>query len=239
MTKKWILGLLFLSCSGLFGAEAFLDMRDLEAQNKNSESTNKRVADQDGNRDRKRSLKVPSGLFEKCEDGDFEGASELLKHGADVNEEGVIQDRRNDYYFCSSLYASTRRNDERIVNLLLEGKACPNKGAKQYNGKIYYSPLYKASMEGYEKIVELLIKYNVDVNKEIKEGSEHIPVHIALEFRKSKIAEILLEKGAYLDDKRKNDLITSRFFSEDVGIVMRKYMFKDSFEELSNYGSGL
>ncbi|XP_046383816.1 ankyrin-3-like [Ischnura elegans] len=116
----------------------------------------------------------------------------LLDHSADVNS--VCKSKRNKDY-TALLFAVENGNDE-VVTFLINGGANVNECAGGY------TPLHIAARNGLYYAAESLFKYGANVNcectSELNEG--YTAIHFAAEAGNSKVVELLLGRGAKIND---------------------------------------
>ncbi|AQW89102.1 putative ankyrin repeat protein [Xenohaliotis phage pCXc-HC2016] len=110
-------------------------------------------------------------------------AEMALKHNADVN---------GFYPYENTLLDATENNDPKMVRLLLEHNADPNR----YNER-GHTPLMVAAQTWHIGIVKILLEYKADIHQEASE-CEHIKnvLDIAIDAGDRDIIKLLKESGA-------------------------------------------
>ena len=94
------------------------------------------------------------------------------------------------------LHLAAHRSQTSVVSLLLEHGVDPN--AKDIHGN---TPLHEATVsERNAKIVELLVAHGADVNARNNQG--YTPLAVAREWKKQKIADLLIQLGAMNEGDR-------------------------------------
>lgn len=99
-------------------------------------------------------------LTEACDVGDTDQVIDLLQKGACVNGDAWIQSLLySGENFMTPLMNSAMQGHHKIVKLLLENDADPNKG-----DRYHVTPLHCAALSGHDKCVSLLIDAGANVN---------------------------------------------------------------------------
>ena len=111
----------------------------------------------------------------------------LLLYGADVSASDEVNK--------TALYIATYYGHERIVKLLIENGA--NIHAKLTEKQV--TPLFWPVIKGFLKVCEMLILEGADVNA--KDIHRQVPLHFAIEHRRTDIVKLLLATGASLNIK--------------------------------------
>lgn len=155
-----------------------------------------------------------SELYWACQTGNIKlFKSSLFENNVDINEQEengltflhyACAERNNENHnpkskFWKSLHDACAPKREKIVYLLLNNKADPNK-----QDKFGSTPLHDACYEENENIVSLLLNNNADPNKQDKFG--YTPLHCAFYAGHGKIISLLIRNGADMNIKDKLSL---------------------------------
>ncbi len=142
-----------------------------------------------------------TSLHTAAEKGDIARIDSLIRKGVDLE----TRDNRG----FTALHAAIWEKQELAAMRLIEEGANVK---SRMNGSLAWSPLEEAARFGLSNVVNLLLdlsivtKNGVDINSRNESGST--PLHLALDYRKHTVAQILIDRGADINAVRKADSAT-------------------------------